>query len=177
MNDIFVTGDTHFGQKGILKFRPFQTVQEMDETIIENYNNVVKPGDTVYHIGDLCHTVDVKVFHSYLSRLNGRIILIKGNHDRTSWKAPELFTGPYNMYETIIEGRDVTFCHYAMLMWKNSHRGAYHLYGHSHGTLEDNPHSLSFDVGVDCHDFKPLHWSQVVERMKTKTWKAIDKHK
>jgi calcineurin-like phosphoesterase family protein len=75
----FVISDTHFGHERILGYRPeFSTVEEMDEKIVENWNAVVREGDTVYHLGDVClnrrHLATVK-------RLNGRKILIKGNHD------------------------------------------------------------------------------------------------
>ena len=64
----------------------------------------------------------------------------------------------------------VVLFHYAIREWNASHHGTYHLYGHSHGTLPDNPKSLSFDVGVDCHDFYPLSYQEVKAIMKTKQW-------
>ena len=60
-------------------------------------------------------------------------------------------------------------CHYAMRVWNGSHHGAWHLYGHSHWNLPDTP-SLSMDVGVDTHDFRPWHFDEistlVAERVK-----------
>ncbi len=57
-----------------------------------------------------------------------------------------------------------------MKVWRSSFRGTWHLYGHSHGHLPDDIHSLSFDVGVDCHDFYPLSYEEVKNRMKQKQW-------
>lgn len=78
----FFTGCTHFSHKNILDFedRPFNTVPEMDEAMIEVWNNQVTNNDIVWHIGDFClgnydRTLEV------LSQLNGQIRLIKGNHD------------------------------------------------------------------------------------------------
>ncbi len=58
-----------------------------------------------------------------------------------------------------------------MREWNASHWGTYHLYGHAHGTLQDDPNSLSFDIGVDCHNFYPLSYDEVKAIMKTKSWK------
>lgn len=81
----FLISDTHFGHRNIITFqndgkplRPFSSVEEMDETMVKNWNGVVKPKDTVYHLGDV--VINRKAL-STLDRLNGRKILIKGNHD------------------------------------------------------------------------------------------------
>lgn len=63
-----------------------------------------------------------------------------------------------------------------MRVWNKSHYGAWMLYGHSHGSLIDDPNSLSFDVGVDCHNYKPFSFEEVKEIMSHKIWKAIDHH-
>lgn len=84
--DVWIVSDTHFGHKNILDFkydghpvRPFKTVEEMDETMISNWNRLVKPEDKVYHLGDVAiHRKSLDI----MSRLNGsRKILIRGNHD------------------------------------------------------------------------------------------------
>jgi hypothetical protein len=51
-----------------------------------------------------------------------------------------------------------------------AHRGVWQLYGHSHGTLSDDEMALSFDVGVDCHNFYPISYEEVKEIMKQKKW-------
>lgn len=87
MANIFLISDTHFSHENILTFyksdgsklRDFDSVQEMDETMVQNWNRVVKPLDRIYHLGD------VAISHKALpifSRLNGRKVLIKGNHDQ-----------------------------------------------------------------------------------------------
>lgn len=82
----FITADTHFGHSKSLTFiqpdgsrlRPFDSVEEMDEHMVSNWNSVVNKGDTVYHLGDV---VIPRPSLSTLGRLNGRKILIRGNHD------------------------------------------------------------------------------------------------
>lgn len=91
MNNVFLISDTHFGHNNICNFtddngcklRPWNSSDEMDEALIENWNKVVKQNDKVYHLGDV---VIAKRYLSTLSKLNGRKILIKGNHDIFSAK-------------------------------------------------------------------------------------------
>jgi len=79
---IFFTSDTHFNHANILRYcpRPWSTVEEMNEGLIQNWNSVVGQEDTVYHLGDFAMGDRSKV-PEILSRLNGRIILVRGNHD------------------------------------------------------------------------------------------------
>lgn len=81
-NRVFVTSDTHFGHSNILKFVParahFKDIDEHNETLVENWNRVVKPKDTVYHLGDVLFGVEN---FKYLERLNGLKKLVMGNHD------------------------------------------------------------------------------------------------
>ena len=87
MSNRFLISDTHFGHTNTwAKFtredgsplRPFQSTEDMDETMVENWNRVVRPKDTVYHLGDV---VIARRNLETVKRLNGRKILIRGNHD------------------------------------------------------------------------------------------------
>jgi len=62
----------------------------------------------------------------------------------------------------------IALCHYAMRVWRNSFHASWHLYGHSHGMLPEIPHSLSFDVGVDCWDFYPVSIEEIKAKMALK---------
>lgn len=68
--------------------------------------------------------------------------------------------------------RRVVLFHYAMRVWRGDDRGSWHLYGHSHGNLPDKAGSLSFDAGVENHDFYPLSYEDVKTIMSTKKWVA-----
>ena len=70
----------------------------------------------------------------------------------------------------------IVLCHYALRVWDKSHYGTWALYGHSHGTLPDNPHARAIDVGVDCHDFAPVSYERVREIMAAKTFVPVDHH-
>jgi len=84
MSNTWIIGDTHFGHPNILIHcaRPFSTVQQMDEALTSNWNSVVKPEDLVWHLGDFTAFVkDLARIEAYRKALNGRIRLIRGNHD------------------------------------------------------------------------------------------------
>ena len=87
MPSVFLVSDTHFGHLGVCKFmrndgmtklRPWDTPEEMDEEMVKRWNEVVKPNDKVYHLGDV--VINRKALH-IMHRLNGDKVLIKGNHD------------------------------------------------------------------------------------------------
>jgi calcineurin-like phosphoesterase family protein len=161
---------------------------EMNEVMIQNNNAVVKPNDVVYDLGDFAfgRDSDEKGVREVLHRLVGRRRILWGNHDKllkavlkaepnlVEWFSPEgLDDERHNPVVEFKQGDvSIVMCHYAMRVWNHSHKGAYHLYGHSHGDLPEDPNSLSFDVGVDCTDFRPLHLDEVIARMKKKNWKS-----
>ena len=146
---IYFTADTHFQHKNIIKYcnRPFFNIEEHDETLIDNWNKVVKDDDIIYHLGDFCFSDHNKI----LRRLKGKIIFIKGSHDK--W-----LTHPY-IINLVIDKKPITLCHYAMRVWHRSHYNSWSLFGHSHGNLKGQ--GKSFDVGVDCWGYKPISWDEV----------------
>ena len=193
----FFTSDTHFGHANIIKYckRPFDSVEEMDNTLIHNWNAVVRPEDTVYHLGDFA--VGGGPAAPYLRRLNGTIYFCLGNHDKRlrfikayldiELELQDHFAGSYlnddkvkfgipYLREVTVEKQEIVLCHYAMKVWNGSHKGSWQLYGHSHGTLPDDPNSLSCDVGVDCWNYFPVSMEQLRDKMKTKTYKPVDHH-
>ena len=80
----FFTSDLHFGHENVIEFdgRPWNTVEEMNEGLIKRWNNKVERGDIVYVLGDLIWKTMTNDAAYLIKRLNGQIILIKGNHDR-----------------------------------------------------------------------------------------------
>jgi calcineurin-like phosphoesterase family protein len=80
----FVISDLHLGHRNIIQYcrRPFSSSGEMDDVLIRNWNYRVAPKDEVFYLGDLCHGKNAAPASEYLSRLNGRIQVISGNHDR-----------------------------------------------------------------------------------------------
>lgn len=166
-----------------------QRAREMDAELIKRHNSVVTPNDDVYCLGDFCFgVVDDAV--RYLQQLHfKKFYFIWGNHDKamealwTNFKngvntanLKDKIVWLGNMKEVKINGQSIVLNHYAMKVWNQSHRGVWHLYGHSHGSLPDDPHSLSLDVGVDCHNYTPVSFEQISQLMSKKYWKPIDHH-
>lgn len=149
----------------------------MNEAIISNWNAVVNPDDMVFHLGDFCFGKEDYMFDVYFKRLQGSIVFIKGNHDRIAWRNKHKFFAAHDSYHEVeIGGKDITLCHYAMRVWNKSHHGAWHLYGHSHGSLPDDPNALSFDCGVDCFNYRPINFDEIGPIMAKKNWKPVDHH-
>ncbi len=164
---IFFTADTHFSHKNIIKYcnRPFSCAQEMDEMLIKNWNDTVTPSDTIYHLGDFAFDNNPE---KYLVRLNGQKFLIKGNHDKKPVQVCRGWQQVSDYKEIKIERQTIILFHYALRVWNKSCHSSWSLYGHSHGGLPDDPKSLSIDVGVDCHGYKPISFEKVRSLMAMK---------
>lgn len=161
---IFFTSDTHYNHSKILLptycNRPFSDVEEMNETMIANWNRVVAPRDRVYHLGDFCFGQP----ESFLKRLNGYKILIYGNHDRYSQgKAIRSgFREVYSLKEIKIQGVPLIMCHFPMYSWNKSHRGSLHIHGHIHEKLIAFRWNR-YNVGVDTNNFTPVESDQLFD--------------
>lgn len=184
---IYFTADTHFGHANIIKHcrRPFGTVEEMDAAMIDNINSRVGPDDWMYHLGDFSFRGGDPA--AYRARIRCRnVVLVLGNHDPTladGSPRPEfvaLFKAVHRLANVTvqIDGRKqmVVLCHYAMRVWDRSHHGTWALYGHSHGSLPDDPNALSWDVGVDANGFSPLSVPEIAAIMSRKRFVAVDHH-
>lgn len=145
--------------------------------MIENWNRVVEIGDTVYHLGDFAFKSN-RGLERILDRLNGNIFLIKGNHEKAVMGKASIrgkFGWVKDYYELKVPDEDdsqgkqkICLFHYSQRSWNGAFRGSWHLFGHSHGKLDNEPWGLSFDVGVDSHDFTPVSYEEVKEIMKNK---------
>lgn len=160
--NIWFTSDTHFSHDNIIKYtnRPFKTIEEMNNTLIYNWNKVVKPYDKVYFLGDFCW----KEPKYFINRLAGTIEFIKGNHDKAVVK--HLGENKFaSIKEIKVNEITIIMCHFAMRVWNKSHHNSYHLYGHSHNTLE--PYGNSVDIGVDStwitgkKEYRPFNFDEI----------------
>ena len=165
------TADTHFFHDNIRTHckRPFDSVEEMNESMIKNWNECVSNGDLVHHLGDIAWWKSAwkDSIPIVIGRLKGQIYLIQGNHDKqVASQHKNMFVAVKPLHHIRHDGRAIVLCHYAMRSWLESHHGSWHLYGHSHGLLPGL--GKSFDVGVDCNDFRPVSIDEVIERMEEK---------
>ena len=177
VGDVWFTSDQHYGHTNIIRFcdRPFATIEEMDEALVARYNALVKPDDTVYHLGDFSFAKDpAGVFR----RLRGRKFLILGNHDwgKRERALRQLGWGWVKDAHFLKLGRQpaerIWLSHYAHRVWPKSHHGSCHLHGHSHGDLPE--WGRSTDVGVDAWDYAPVHLDTILARLKDR--EAVHHH-
>ena len=163
MTNVWFTSDFHFGHFNIIRYcnRPFANPREMDDVIAERVNTCVKPNDILYFLGDFCMGREEQVI-AYRKRLACKTIhFIEGNHDKTTRKQQQLFASWGLLSEVHVAQQRIVLCHYAMRVWPHHAQGAWHLYGHSHGNLPDEPFAQSLDIGVDTHDFRPWHFDEL----------------
>lgn len=135
----FYISDTHFGHAHIIRYdnRPFMNATEMEETIIERWNEVVGDKDTVYILGDFSWYKEEQTL-GILNRLAGKKVLIKGNHDRISPRVAKKFIKVCDYLEIKDNGRKVILSHYPMPFWNGQFRDSVHLYGHVHNSHQWN---------------------------------------
>ena len=187
MSRIWFTSDYHMGHRNIIGLcrRPFPDVEQMESEIIARHNAVVGPDDEVYDLGDFAYRCSPEHAAECLRRLNGRRTMLWGNHDKPLRQAVrkgmlddlvesgkvEFVGDPDPQFQTglrvVIENQRIILAHYAQRTWQGAFRGAWHLFGHSHGNL--SPFRRSMDVGVDAWDFKPVNFHELRERMEAVT--------
>lgn len=153
MNNVFFTSDLHFDHQNIMRFCPetrrFDSVEAMNEGIVENWNKTVRPNDTIYILGDIAFNPQRGI--QWVKRLHGKKHLLRGNHDRKFLKQPDAFC----LFESIsdysninVGDRQIVLFHYPIWEWDGAFRGAWHFHGHVHGKQIGVPGKI-FDVGLD----------------------------
>ena len=192
-HNVWFLGDPHYNHERIIEFcdRPFGSVEEMNELMIQWHNELVKPGDVVYVVGDFQFVwgkKDPADAYVVAPHLNGSKYLIRGNHDRThKWHETltEEFVWIRDLETISIKGYGrkghpliVALCHYPFRSWNRKFHGAIHLHGHVHGLLDELPVAGALDVGVDVWNYRPVHLDQVLEAIDVHTyWEMIQRIK
>lgn len=159
----WVVADTHFDHFNIIEYtgRPFSSVEEMNKTMIDNWNRVVKPEDTVYHLGDFSYgRGSEENIASIVEQLNGDIILIKGNHDNKTrqWYLKAGFKDFYGGIEKYTE--HIYLSHSPL---NNLKAPIVNIHGHIH---EKNPYRENYYcvcVEQACMNYTPRNLDKMVE--------------
>lgn len=166
MNNLFFTSDQHFFHRNIIEYsnRPFDSVEEMNEILIQNWNAIVGNNDWIYTLGDFSFgTIEQNI--EIVKYLNGNKVFILGNHDKNINKEfLSYFRKVKRIHEITNVKPNIVLSHYAMRVWNKQHYGTWQLYGHSHGTLPESEYMKAMDVGVDCHpNYSPFHYDEIRE--------------
>lgn len=149
------SSDNHHQHRRIVDFtnRGIETSsEEHDEWLVNIWNRDVTKYDEIWHIGDLSFASKYADLAKFVSRLNGNINLIKGNHDKAEFlnrlKVDGLINNWYDYKEIKIGDQTVCLFHFAMMTWHKQGYGSWHLFGHSHGNLT-GARGKMLDVGLD----------------------------
>lgn len=167
---IYFIADTHFGHRNVICFtnRPFESVEEMDDTMISNWNKRVHQQDTIYIIGDMFYHCNYA--EDILKKLHGKKHLIVGNHDG-SWlneRTRKYFQSISPFLETTDGRHALTLCHYAMVSYHHDSK-AYMIHGHMHNNIYADYYPLLIkrervlNAGVDINGFKPVTFEELCE--------------
>ena len=163
MCKIYVTSDPHFSHSNIIKYcnRPFSTVEEMDETLIKNWNDVVRPEDTVICLGDFALTSKEEIIRIGKS-LNGNKILILGNHDHGT-KATYEEAGFTSIFgeKVIMNFEEFGKIHFSHHRVPDEETHYINLYGHQHDKPMDDEHHKC--VSVELTNYKPILLSEAIK--------------
>lgn len=165
MPDIWFISDTHFQHAGILNFkssdgspvRTFSSVEEMDEHMVERWNSVVKPGDKIYHLGDVFFG-SKQTFIPLWKRLRGKKRLILGNHDDALFFAHNALVEKITVWRTFPEfGLVCTHIplHETSCYQHRQNIEAVNIHGHTHEKGSPSPRHRS--VCVEIINFTPIN--------------------
>lgn len=159
------TSDWHLSHKNILKLsnRPFSDIEVHDEYIINKYNELVKPNDNVYILGDISFNQSYNTYKNIFKQLKGNIYVILGNHDNKNHlircQKEGLITSVRESQILNIGSDTIHLTHYPLREFYGFYNKGYHLYGHCHGNIPD--YCKSTDVGVDCWEYGVVEWAEL----------------
>ena len=182
---IWLTSDLHFGHDREFLWGPrgFQSSLEHDEAVVRNWNAVVEPEDDVYVLGDIM-LGDNTHGAEYFSRLNGRIHLVRGNHD-TDKRWYEVYPYLPNVVEMCGWAYMIGYRKYHFLLShfptmtgnlekESLHQCTLNLFGHTHSKdkfYEDRPYM--YNVSLDANDNTPVLLDDIIEKMKAKVQECL----
>lgn len=169
---IYFISDTHFCQKSIIPYchRPFGSVDEMNEKLIENWNSVVKKDDKVYFLGDFC-LGDLSEKRDILNRLNGYKIIVKGNHEdeinvqslmNLGWDEAYVCPTELMYVDKDKKVQSILLSHQPQYISDNQ----FNIHGHIHDTLLENEYpdmnpNNHLCVSVEVIDYRPISFEEI----------------
>lgn len=175
MSNIFITSDLHFNHDKdfIWKERGFSSVNEMNEAIVNNWNQTVSDDDIVYLLGDVAMGSDLQASLRLINKLKGKKYLAYGNHDTEArikaFKTNHFFEDIQMGYRLKYKKHMFILTHYPTITANGDDLRVINLYGHTHqkdNFFEDK--SYMYHVGVDSYDCTPVLLETIVKEIKMK---------
>lgn len=171
----WIASDIHFSHLNILKYEPetrgkFENVEQMNEVIIARWNSYVHPDDHTFILGDVAMG-NISLAPSSIKRLNGHKTLIRGNHDRTLMKLPEvndLFIDIRDYLCMSAYGTGLVMSHFPFASWdgkKPTTQSTIHFHGHLHGS-PSGVKGWIHDVGIDTNNLYPYDLKNLITDIK-----------
>jgi calcineurin-like phosphoesterase family protein len=171
---IYFTADTHFCHKNVIEScnRPFDNIEQMNQTLIDNWNSRVKAEDEIYILGDFFWRGKISEANEILEKLKGRKYMLRGNHDfflddKDFNKTHFEWIKDYHVLK--YQWKKIILFHYPIWEWEGYLRGSIHLHGHVHdnaGIYHRGTEALgkqAINVGVDVHGYYPISIEEVLE--------------
>lgn len=167
MGNIWLISDTHLNhdKEFVWKVRGFDSVWDMNNAIIERWNEVVKWDDIVYHLGDFIMG-DLDTGIKLIKQLNGKIRLATGNHDTLT--RLEEFGKLYNIEDIqfgyrLKEGKkSFLLTHYPTLTGNFDNSKTYSIHGHTHAKSPFCEYDMMYNVNCDAHNCRPVAWEDMI---------------
>jgi calcineurin-like phosphoesterase family protein len=178
MSKVFITSDTFFGREQIIKKakRPFETVEEMNKKLVDNWNNVVSENDTVYHLGNFAWNPIIA--DNILKQLNGNIIFILGEYDDALLDISEYYEGVSIIEEQIVKVKEhkAIFSHWPLEEWPGKNKGIFHFHGSTLKKLKTDLGKMN-RVNVCCDNWN--YTPQDIDSLYSifEDWKKAQKEK
>lgn len=175
----FYTSDIHAAHSHLALYRGFVSTEEMEDTIVQNFNSILTKRDTLYHLGDFYWKNDLIGIKKFIARLNFRkLIFLKGNHDKPLIRyMKQTKDSRLELHNDLFlkdGGCHLHLYHYPTFDWEGryntDHNGAkyYHLFGHQHRNQNGEPMNLkgAVNVNVDMNNYMPLNINDIVDIVK-----------
>lgn len=171
----YFTADLHFNHANILKYdnRPFGSVEEMNQTLVKNWNDTVTDQDDVWIIGDI-GMGNVYDTLPYLEQLKGKKHLIVGNHDCRAIRYPEFtkhFESIANYKVLNLKNKKLILFHYPIAEWDGYYHGSILIYGHIHSSVTEVTHFMktrpnAYNAGCMINNYRPVTLEELIENNK-----------
>lgn len=187
LHNTWITSDLHLGHENVIRFdkRPFSGLEEMHAEIYKNFAKSLRKEDHLIIAGDLSYTEEDTInFIEHLPTKN--VHYVRGNHESNSTKNIEhVFKSVHDLLEIKVNGLKppVVICHYPLEEWNKCYSGSWHLHGHRHGNVPDDPRRYRLDMSTNLWGYAPVQLKTIKDIFSKRNkdeqlnyWRSTDYH-
>lgn len=202
---VYLSSDYHLHHSKAPVKRGFPDLATHDATLIKNHNAKIRPQDTLIFCGDFLFEANADLFKAYIEQLNGKILMLWGNHNSGTRQFYQNLVRGEGLYEDNVEIYPITYTHacgsvtfvgdyikgwinntpfvaqhFGFRVWDFMQKGAVNFCGHSHGSDKESnpdwPEHKRLDVGVDNFNYYPVAFEDAMEIINKKKFIQLDHH-